>query len=136
MLAAQVADLLQSDAGPALHDVCWTAATRRTSLEHRAAFVADDRTAMVDSLRRFAEGGAAAAQGVVHDDAEAAGRVRLSRAGRAMGRHGPSADLANEPAFLATLERCDQAARPYVDWSIIEQLSAEPGTAAYRLDEI
>ena len=40
-LAARVADLLESDAGPALHDVCWTAATRRTPLEHRAVFVAD-----------------------------------------------------------------------------------------------
>ena len=34
------------------------------------SFVADDRTAMVDSLRRFAEGGAAAAQGVVQNNAE------------------------------------------------------------------
>ena len=41
---------------PNLYDVCWTAATRRTSLEHRAAFVADDRPAMVDSLRRYAGG--------------------------------------------------------------------------------
>ena len=28
------------------------------------------------------------------------------------------------------------SARPYVDWSIVEQLSAKPDTDIYRLDEI
>ena len=134
-LAAAVADLLESQDGPSLYDVCWTAATRRTSLEHRAAFVANDRTAMVDSLRRYAEEGAAAVQGVVHNDAKP--RIGFICPGQGAQWVGMARQLmANEPAFLAALERCDLAARQYVDWSIIEQLSAEPGTAVYRMDEI
>ena len=42
--------------------------------------------------------------------------------------------MAHAPEFLAALERCDQAARPLVDWSIVSQLNTEPGTAEYRLD--
>ena len=61
---------VRRDRGPALHDVCWNAATRRTALDHRAVFVAADRAAMADALRRYASGeAAAAAEGVVHADA-------------------------------------------------------------------
>jgi acyl transferase domain-containing protein/acyl carrier protein len=134
-LAAGVADLLESHNSPSLYDVCWTAATRRTPLEHRAVFVADDRTAMVDSLRRYAEEGASAVQGVVQTDAKP--RIGFICPGQGAQWVGMARQLmANEPAFLAALERCELAARPYVDWSITEQLFAEPGTAVYRLDEI
>ena len=131
--ATGIADLLESGAGPDLYDVCWTAATRRTSLEHRAAFVAGDRTAMVDSLRRYAEEAVAAAQGVVHSDVKP--RICFICPGQGAQSVGMARQLmANEPAFLAALQRCDLAARSYVDWSIIEQLSAEPDTAEWRLD--
>jgi phthiocerol/phenolphthiocerol synthesis type-I polyketide synthase B len=134
-LATGIADLLESDAGPNLYDVCWTAATRRTSLEHRTAFIADGRTAMVNSLRRYADEGVAAAQCVVHSNVKP--RICFVCPGQGAQSVGMARQLmANEPAFLAALERCDMAVRPHVDWSIIEQLSAEPDTAVYRLDEI
>ena len=67
-------------AAPALHDVCWNAATRRTALDHRAVFVAGDRAAMADALRRYASGEAAAAEGVVRADASPRGSLSCCRA--------------------------------------------------------
>ena len=34
------------------------------------------------------------------------------------------------------LERCQQAAKPFIDWSILDQLAAEPGSDVFRLDQI
>ena len=68
-LAQLYVDLLSTDAAPALHDVCWNAATRRTALDYRAVFVAGDRIAMADALRPYADGEAAAAEGVARADA-------------------------------------------------------------------
>ncbi|MEK7325583.1 MAG: acyltransferase domain-containing protein, partial [Chloroflexota bacterium] len=42
--------------------------------------------------------------------------------------------LATEPVFCETLERCDKAFRAFVDWSLIEQLTADPENS--RLSEI
>ena len=81
-----------STACPNLYDVCWTAATRRTSLEHRAVFVADDRASMAESLRRYAQEEAAAVQGVVNSDAKPRVCFHMPWAGRSMGWYGPPAD--------------------------------------------
>src|SRR5215475_11053608 len=43
---------------------------------------------------------------------------------------------ASEPVFRNALEDCDRAARPLIDWSILEQLHTEPGSPSYRLDQI
>ena len=134
-LAARFADLLEPDSGPSLEDVCWSAATRRTALDHRAVFVAEDRAAMVDSLRRYAEGAGAAAQGIMR--ADAISKIAFVFPGQGAQFAGMARQLmAQEPAFFAALERCDKAARPFVDWSILDQLAAESGTKGYRLEQI
>ena len=75
---------------------------------------------------------AAAAQGIVHGDVKP--KIGFICPGQGAQWVGMARQLmAQEPEFLAALERCDQAARPFVDWSIIEQLSAEPGTAALSI---
>lgn len=134
-LAVRFADLLEQDSGPALQDICWSAAARRAALEHRAAFVAKDRAAMAESLRRYAEGADAAAQGVARADASA--KIAFVCPGQGAQFAGMARELmAQEPVFFAALERCDHAARPFVDWSILEQLSAEPESETYRLNQI
>ena len=134
-LAARFADLLESDSTPDLQSVCWSAATRRTALDYRAVFVAADRAAIVEGLWRYTDGGAAAAEGVVHADAKP--RIAFVCPGQGAQWVGMARELmAQEPVFHTALQRCDAAARPFVDWSIIEQLSLQPGISAYRLDEI
>ena len=134
-VASRYADLLSAADAPALQDVCWSAATRRTGLEHRAVFVAQDNVSMVDALRRYASGDAATAEGVVHSNV----RPRLAFVAPGQGGQwvGMARELiAREPEFKVALERCQQAAKPFIDWSILEQLAAEPSSDVFRLDQI
>ena len=134
-LARLYADLLSDDTGPALYDICWNAATRRTALDYRAVFVAEDSAAMADALRRYATGDAAAAEGVAHDDATP--KIAFVLPGQGGQWLGMARELtAREPIFRAALERCDEAARCFVDWSIVGQLAADPGSEDFLLTRI
>ena len=75
-------------------------------------------------------------QGIGIRERERQKSVSFVRGRARSGSAWPDSCLSKSRCFSAMLERCDQAARPFVDWSIIEQLSAEPGTPAYRLDQI
>lgn len=133
-LADRYAGLL-GGSGASLQDICWSAATRRTPLEQRVAFVAHDRMSMVEALRRYAAGEAAPAEGVCHGGARP--RVAFVFPGQGAQWTGMARELvAREPVFRAALERCDVAARPYADWSILDQLAMEPDQVGYRLDQI
>lgn len=133
-LASRYADVLST--GAELPDVCWSAATRRTALERRAAFVAADTTTLIDALQRYASGEAAAAEGTAYTGAQRP-KIAFVCPGQGAQWHGMARELlATEPVFRATLAQCDAAARPYADWSILEQLAAEPGDANYQLDRI
>jgi acyl transferase domain-containing protein/acyl carrier protein len=135
VLADRVADLLESNIDLTLRDLCWAAAVRRTALEHRAAFVASDSAALVEMLRSYAEGGAAAAQGTARGGEVP--KVCLVCPGQGAQWVGMARQLmTHAPEFLGALERCDEAIRPFVDWSIIAQLNAEPGRPEYQLDRI
>ena len=135
-LAERYAEHLSAGDPASLRDICWSAATRRTCLDHRAAFVAAGIEAMVEVLRSYAKDQkTAAADAVVHT----ADRPRLAFVVPGQGAQwiGMARELLDrEPVFRAMLERCERAARPYADWLILEQLAAEPGSAAFKLDRI
>jgi len=121
-------------AGAPLADVCWNAATRRTALERRAVFVADDAPAMVAALKRYADGEAAAAEGVA---SAVRPKIAFVCPGQGAQWTGMARELmAREPIFRAALADCDEAARPFAEGSLVEQLMLEPGAAGYRLDQI
>jgi acyl transferase domain-containing protein len=133
-LAARHADLLAADGAPPLADLCGAAANRRTHLEHRAAFVAADAAGAIDLLRRFAAGEPATAEGRAGD---APARVAFVFPGQGAQWSGMARELlATEPAFQEALERCDRAARRFLDVSIVDVLRAGPGSPAARLDDI
>ncbi|MBI4995370.1 MAG: type I polyketide synthase [Rhodocyclales bacterium] len=134
-LAGRYADLIGGAQPVSLHDVCWNAALTRAALDQRAVFVAADPAGMADALRRYAAGEAAAAEGAVH--AAARPKIAFVLPGQGAQWTGMARELAaREPEFRHALEQCDAAARKYVDWSIVEQLAAEPGTPTYKLDRI
>jgi phthiocerol/phenolphthiocerol synthesis type-I polyketide synthase B len=132
-LAGRYADLLATDDAPALADVCWSAATRRTALEYRAAFVATDRAGMVEALRQYAGEDRA----VPAVDPAARPKIAFVMPGQGAQWRGMARELmACEPKFRDALARCDAAARAHVDWSILDQLAAEPGSTADLFDRI
>ncbi len=134
-VASQYADLLERPDPPTLIDLCWQAATRRTPLERRAAFVAADVAEMAAALRRFAAGGVADATGVVYPGV--APKTVFVFPGQGAQWAGMARTLmASEPVFDETLRQCDAAARPYLDVSIRAQLLAEPGSPDWQLDRI
>ena len=132
-LATLMADRLESATAPALGDICWSAAQRRTALSHRATFAAESAPALIEGLRAFAENDeeGAAVFG------EAAPKIAFVCPGQGAQWAGMARQLMRRhPSFRATLEECGRAASPYVDYSIIAQLEKDPGQDGYRLDEI
>src|SRR5690606_20883102 len=132
-LAGRYVDQLAREPGTSLHDLSWSAATRRTPLAHRAAFAADRVPAMIETLRAFSEGTASpsgASEGV-------APNVVFVVPGQGAQWVGMARELSErEPAFRTALLACAAAARPYVGWSINEQLALAPADSGYRLDKI
>ncbi|MFJ8579618.1 SDR family NAD(P)-dependent oxidoreductase [Micromonospora sp. NPDC093277] len=124
-LAARYADRLAApDAGTDLAAVCAAAATRRSQHEQRLACVGGSPDELRAALAAYAV------------DEERAG---LSWGGRRVGRHpkpvfmfsgqGPrwwplTADLLAVPTFRDTLEQCSRALRQYVDWSLLDVVTA------------
>ncbi|SCL56923.1 Acyl transferase domain-containing protein [Micromonospora eburnea] len=125
-LAARYADRLAApDAHADLAAVCAAAATRRSHHEQRLACVGDSPDQLREALAAYAV------------DEERAG---LSWGGRRIGRHpkpvfmfsgqGPrwwplTGDLLAVPAFRDTLEQCARALRQYVDWSLLDVVTAQ-----------
>lgn len=134
-LADRYADLLTAPAAPAVADVCFSAAARRSALSHRAAFVAADRDALVAALRGFAAGAPATADGTVHDRARR--RVAFVVPGQGAQWTGMAREFfVQEPVFRHALASCDAAARAHVPWSIVEQLHLNEGDPGYLGDRI
>ena len=133
-VAAQYAALLEDTTVP-LHAVCAAAATRRSALTHRAAFVAADRELMLAALRAFVAGDPATADGVVYDKSPR--KLAFVVPGQGAQWPGMAREFAAQvPVFRAALEECDAAARAHVSWSIVEQLHLDPGAPGWVGDRI
>jgi acyl transferase domain-containing protein/acyl carrier protein len=135
-LAGSYANLIASSDSTSLKDVCATAALHRTPLEHRAVFVAESRTDVVERLRQFARGepDAAQASGTV-----SGGRRRIAFVFPGQGAQwiGMARELfAKEPVFRASIERAETALKTHVDWSLIAQLHENDGSRDFLLDDI
>jgi hybrid polyketide synthase/nonribosomal peptide synthetase FtdB len=109
-----------------LRNLC---ASRRCSnhFNHRVALVAHSPDELVASLDGFIAGGPQPRIGT--------GRLAFVFSGQGSQWHAMGRELQRqEPVFRATLEQCDLALRPFVDWSLLEQLAADEQTS--RLSEI
>ena len=124
-------------AGPgpeAIHDVCFTAAVRRSHHEHRIAVVAPDRGELVACLDALLRAGSA--PGIVAPRAAArASRVVFVFPGQGSQWIGMGLGLAAaEPAFRRALERCDHAIAAQAGWSLLEKLQATEAAGLERID--
>ena len=123
-------------------DALWSAATRRGALEHRVAFVdaaGEGDTALVEALRRHAEGDVAAGAGTFTGTAfaESPPRVVFVCPGQGGQWLGMARELLQrEPAFRAAIERCDAAAQPYLGESLLALLEQAPEATMQRIDRV
>lgn len=128
---------LARDDAPDLADLLYTTAVRSSHLEQRLALVADDKTGLQAQLAAFLAD--EAQPGVVTGKAmlDKPHKVVFVFPGQGAQWLGMGRELCQrEPVFRETLTRCEAAMRPFVDWSLEDQLLAEPEDAHYRLDQI
>jgi len=127
--------LAREDAPP-LADLVYSAGLRSTHHEHRLAIVARDRDELLRRLGAYADG--------AQEPGVAAGRRRHSPPRVVFVFPGQGSQwlgmgrqlLAEEPAFRAALEGCEAAMRPLVEWSLLDQLTADERAPGHLLDRI
>jgi myxalamid-type polyketide synthase MxaE and MxaD len=131
----QFKDLLSSDSAerPALTDLCWTAAVRRTHRPYRAAFTAWSEAGLRDLI-----------DAALNDEARP-GIARGGRLGERLGRvvfvfPGQGSQwlgmgrqlLDHEPVFRDAIEVCDRAIAVETGWSVLDQLRADESRSRLR----
>jgi len=131
-LAARLADAVdgtQEDLG----DILYTLSRRRSQHAYRAAINASAKPELVSALRSFAGQDPLAA--VTTGTVNAPRKIAFVFPGQGGQWLGMGRMLyQNEPAFRAAIDLCEAAFRPFVDWSLVDQLHA--GEADSRLAEI
>jgi acyl transferase domain-containing protein/acyl carrier protein len=134
-LARAYLSAVDDEEAPPLYDICFTASLRRTHHEHRMALVAGSRAAVSDRLKAFLRG--ENLPGVCAGKAGPTRKVVFVCPGQGSQWLGMGRQLiSREAVFRESLQRCEQAMRPYVDWSLQEQLHLDPNAPGYRLNEI
>ncbi len=132
-LAHSYAELLAQTGTPSAHDICYTAAARRSHHEQRLAIVALDTAGLVAGLESFRLG--EPHPGLRIGQATDAPNVVFVFPGQGSQWFGMARRLlANEPVFRDAIARCDAAIHAEAGWSLLEQLAADQ--ASSRLNEI
>ncbi|MBG0822235.1 type I polyketide synthase [Planomonospora sp. ID91781] len=126
-LAGRYRDLLVSAETP-LHRVAAAAGVRRSHHDFRLAVVAGTREEAAARLDAFARGDRP--DGTCSGEAEESERGHRTAwvfPGQGAQWAGMGRDLlAAEPVFAAAVAECEQAMRPYTDWSLTGELTAGP----------
>ena len=125
------------EARPELHpvDVGWSLATGRARLGRRAVVVGAEREALLAGLGAVAAG--APAPGVARGTAGPAGRVAFVFPGQ--GSQWPGMALAlweSSPVFAKSIEACEAALAPYVDWALDDLLRAAPDAPLWERSDV
>jgi phthiocerol/phenolphthiocerol synthesis type-I polyketide synthase C len=131
LASAHLDRLSHADAAP-VADLCYTAALRRSHLDHRLTAVGASRAELADALAGFLAGETRLGLAC---GARAQRKLVFVFPGQGGQWPGMARDLlAREPVFAEAITACEEALRPHVDWSLREVLAAEPPDA--RLERI
>ncbi len=129
VLANRYKEILEADS-PALHDVAYTATRRRDHREHRLAIVGETRSELRERLTMMLQSRS------LPDDTMNR-KIVFVFPGQGSQWFGMGRELfRREPVFRDALEECERSMRPYVEWSLFEQLSLDETSPSYRLRDI
>jgi amino acid adenylation domain-containing protein len=112
---------------PSLADLAYTAATRRTHHDQRLALVVRDYGDLADQLTAFLHD--EPHPGLSHAVRSPHAPKRLVFVFPGQGGQWPGMArqlLATDATFRTTIEQIDQALQPFVDWSLLSVLQADP----------
>lgn len=136
-LARTTAAALADQPGDLLPDLAFSLAVRRSHHDHRLALVAGNMQEVIDGWQGYAADQAAPGLLAGVKEGEEQPKIVFVFPGQGAQWLGMGRELlAREPIFRQALERCEQAMRPFVDWSLSEQLGLDESAPGYRLDEI
>jgi myxalamid-type polyketide synthase MxaE and MxaD len=117
--------LADDEAAQSLADICYTASLRRGFQDHRLAVTGHSRAELISELEAFMRGEKTpnTSHGVVTRDEPA--QLVFVFSGQGTHRSGMGLELMErEPVFRQTIEECERLLGQYVEWSLVEQLSA------------
>ena len=127
-LAKRYVDFLRAESGPALADICYTASVKRGHFDHRLCVVGGSKAEVADRLADFCEGRAAEVQ---IGQSKASTKIAFLFTGQGAQHVGMGRTLyETQPAFAATLDRCDEILRPLLGASILSVLYPERAEGA------
>jgi acyl transferase domain-containing protein len=123
-------DFLAQNEHVNLHDICYSAALRRSHHDYRLALVGASRQEMIEKLDAFLAGEASA--GLVTGRKLVGDLPRMAFVFTGMGPQWWAMGrelLDQEPLFRNVIETCDQLLRQYTSWSLLEELTADERTS-------
>ncbi|SCG47711.1 Acyl transferase domain-containing protein [Micromonospora rifamycinica] len=134
--AGRLLDLLRDRPDADLTDLAYSLVTTRAALERRAVVCGRSRTDLVRGLESLLR--QEPAPQVVTGEAEGERRVVLVFPGQGAQWAGMGAELLrSSPVFARAVADCETALTPYVDWSLRDVLTGEPGAPGYdRIDVV
>ncbi|MCB0171114.1 MAG: type I polyketide synthase [Anaerolineae bacterium] len=137
VLAENYKSFLAAEKAPTLANICYTASCRRTHHLERLALVGDSHQALIDQLNTYLEDELylSSSEGSTSVDNES--KIVFVFPGQGSQWVGMGRQLLEQsPIFYDTLKRCEQVFQPWVDWSLLEQLTLDEDSPVYRLNEI
>lgn len=120
---------------PSFSDLCATAALHREHHDFRLAIVVENTNQLQEGLSAFLE--SRDHPGLIYNPDRAGTKPKIAFVFPGQGSQwlGMCRKLLKQSTiFRETIERCEQALKPYTDWSLTKQLGAEADSS--RLDEI
>ena len=136
-LAHSYCSMLEDEDTVPLRDLAFTASLRRNHHEHRLTAVSDTRSGVSKLLAAFLRGEQVPGLCAGKTNTDCSRKIVFVCPGQGSQWVGMGRQLAGqEPVFREALLECEQAMRPFVDWSLQEQLRLDPGSPRYRLNEI
>ena len=136
-LARRYCTMLNKGPEADLHDICWSAATRRTHHHFRFAVVGGSRSVLLEQLRQFSDGTSAHLPYAKCPPGHGSRRPVFVFTGMgpqwwAMGRK----LLASEPVFRAMAERCDKVFQRIAGWSILREMARDEANSCIMETQI